>query len=411
MLDTDDSLSHAHILDSIYSTELQLGDSSSSEAPPHPVGLKELQQQLAASEVLVEYVLGDPHSYALALTRESAHRYVLASKNQLERDSTQYRSTLLHQKADTALGQHLFYELLGGIRELDGRNKLIVVPDGKLHLLPFAALVNGGHYLVSSYEVSVAPSGTVLDILRHRSGQVTGDDLSYVGVAAWVPKSQPTSLLAMIRRSMSGPVRRELVALPESEHEVETIATDLPKPNTVLLGDRATESNFKQLPLSRFAVIHLTLHGYVDPEIPDRSALVFAPESAATDDGLLQVREIRTLPINANLVTLSACNTGVGPVGEEGVENIVNAFIEAGAESVVSTLWELQDHSTAQLMTSFYAHLGKGEEKAEALRKAQLEILNSGAPPYYWAGVELDGEPDGKLFDKVRTNTPSRSGE
>ena len=247
--------------------------------------------------------------------------------------------------------------------------------------------------------------------LRHRSGRVIRDDLSYVGVAAWVPQSQPTSLLAMIQRSMSGPVRRDLVALPESEHEVETIATDLPKPNTVLLGDHATESNFKQLPLSRFAVIHLALHGYVDPEISDRSALVFAPESPATDDGLLQVREIRTLPINANLVTLSACNTGVGPVGEEGVENIVNAFIEAGAESVVSTLWELQDHSTAQLMTSFYAHLAHGEEKAEALRKAQLEILNSGAPPYYWAGMELDGEPDGKLFDKVRTNTQSRSGE
>jgi CHAT domain-containing protein len=215
----------------------------------------------------------------------------------------------------------------------------------------------------------------------------------------------------MIQRSVSGPVRRDLVALPESEHEVETIATDLPKPNTVLVGDHATETNFKQLPLSRFSVIHLALHGYVDPEIPDRSALVFAPENAATDDGLLQVREIRTLRINANLVTLSACNTGVGPIGEEGVENIVNAFIEAGAESVVSTLWELQDHSTAQLMTSFYAHLAKGEEKAEALRKAQLEILNSGAPPYYWAGVELDGEPDGKLNDKVRTNTPPRSGE
>ncbi len=411
LLDTDDSVSRAHILDSIYSTELQLGDSSSSETPPHPIGLKELQQQLEPPEVLVEYVLGEPHSYALALTRESVHRYVLASKDQLERDSAQYRSTLLHQKADAAFGQHLFDELLGGIREFDGRSKLIVVPDGKLHLLPFAALVNGGHYLVSSYGISVAPSGTVLAILRHRSGQVIRDDLSYVGVAAWVPKSQPTSLIAMIQRSVSGPVRRDLVALPESAHEVETIATDLPKPNTVLLGDRATETNFKQLPLSRFAVIHLALHGYVDPEIPDRSALVFAPESAATDDGLLQVREIRTLPINANLVTLSACNTGVGPVGEEGVENIVNAFIEAGAESVVSTLWELQDHSTAQLMTSFYAHLAHGEQKAEALRKAQLEILNSGAPPYYWAGVELDGEPYGKLFDKVRKNTPSRSGE
>jgi hypothetical protein len=95
---------------------------------------------------------------------------------------------------------------------------------------------------------------------------------------------------------------------------------------------------------------------YVDPEFPDRSALVFAPQQQPTDDSLLQVREIRNLRLNANLVTLSACNTGVGPVGEEGVANIVNAFIEAGSQSVVSTLWELEDHATTHLMTVFYEH-------------------------------------------------------
>ena len=100
----------------------------------------------------------------------------------------------------------------------------------------------------------------------------------------------------------------------------------------------------------------------------------------ARDDGLLQVREIRGLRLNADLVTLSACDTGVGPVGEEGVENIVNAFIEAGAQSVVSTLWELQDHSTAELMANFYANLGRHEGKAEALRQAQLAMLNVRRP-------------------------------
>jgi CHAT domain-containing protein len=175
------------------------------------------------------------------------------------------------------------------------------------------------------------------------------------------------------------------------------------------LGSRATETNFKQLPLNQYNVIHLALHGYADPEFPDRSALVFAPEEPATNDGLLQVREIRNLRLNANLITLSACDTGVGPVGEEGVENIVNAFIEAGAQSVVSTLWELEDHATAHLMTVFYEHLGRHEEKAEALRQAQLEMINSGAPPYYWAGFEIDGEPGGSLFKKTGTNFSFRS--
>jgi hypothetical protein len=155
--------------------------------------------------------------------------------------------------------------------------------------------------------------------------------------------------------------------------------------------------------------IHLALHGYVDSEFPDRSALVFAPQQQPTDDSLLQVREIRNLRLNANLVTLSACNTGVGPVGEEGVANIVNAFIEAGSQSVVSTLWELEDHATTHLMTVFYEHLGRHEEKAEALRQAQLEMLNSGSPPYYWAAFVLDGEPNGSLFETSDGNLTSRN--
>ena len=175
------------------------------------------------------------------------------------------------------------------------------------------------------------------------------------------------------------------------------------------MGAKATKTNFEHLPLGHASVIHLALHGYVDPEIPDRSALVFAPQQQAADDGLLQIRDIRNLHLNASLVTLSACNTGVGPVGEEGVANIVNAFIEAGSQSVVSTLWELEDHATAHLMTTFYGHLSRHEEKAEALRQAQLEMLNSGDPPYYWAGFVLDGDPRSGLFRAPEGNLSSRS--
>jgi CHAT domain-containing protein len=410
LLNTDDSATRAHILEAIYSTEQQLGTvPSSNDPPPTPVALGELQRELSGSELLLEYVLDDLNSYALAVTRNSVHRYTLPPKDLLEQEATEYRSTLKQKKTDPALGQRLYDGLLGGITELKDKPELIVVPDGKLHLLPFSALVNSGQYVVTSHLVTVAPSGTVLDMLRHRSDQVIRDDLPYVGVAAWISKAPPTTLLARVHRAISGPERSQLVALPESRHEVETIATDLPKPSTILLGDRATETNFKQLPLSQYNVIHLALHGYVDPEIPDRSALAFAPENPAKNDGLLQVREIRNLRLNAELVTLSACDTGVGPVGEEGAENIVNAFVEAGAQSVVSTLWELEDHATAQLMASFYEHLGRREGKAEALRQAQLEMLKAGSPPYYWAGFQLDGEPSGSLFSETRPTNSSRS--
>lgn len=410
LLNTDDSTARGRILDSIYQTELQLdSDSTALNKPPEPVDLCRFQRELRPSELFVEYVLDNPHSYALALTHTTVHRYALPSKDELEQGASKYRSEILLQKTDSSLAQQLFNGLLGGIPEFKDKQELIVVPDGRLHLLPFSALANNGQYILTSHLVSVVPSGTVLHILEHRALQNDKSDLPYVGVAAWTANSPPHTLLASIHRAVSGPEKRELVALPESRHEVETIAADLPKPSTILLGAKATKTNFEQLPLGHASVIHLALHGYVDPEIPDRSALVFAPQQQATDDGLLQIRDIRNLHLNASLVTLSACDTGVGPVGEEGVANIVNAFIEAGSQSVVSTLWELEDHATAHLMTTFYGHLGRHEEKAEALRQAQLEMLHSGAPPYYWASFVLDGDPRSSLFRAPEVNLSSRS--
>ena len=132
-------------------------------------------------------------------------------------------------------------------------------------------------------------------------------------------------------------------------------------------------------------------------DYPDRSALIFAPDPTGAEDGLLQVREVRRLHLNAKLVTLSACNTGVGPVGQAGVANLVNAFIEAGADSVVSTLWDLEDHSTEYLMSLFYAQLARHTRKVDALRTAQLVFLNRGLAPYFWAGVQIVGDADGNL--------------
>ena len=118
------------------------------------------------------------------------------------------------------------------------------------------------------------------------------------------------------------------------------------QPNDVQLQRRPVASKKDGVPDDPQGVRAVSYtHLYADLEYPDRSALIFAPEPHGPDDGLLQVREIRTLHLKAKLVTLSACDTGVGPVGEAGVDNLVNAFIEAGADSVVSTLWELEDLS------------------------------------------------------------------
>ena len=397
LIDTDDPAQRSAITAEIYNTELSISPSALAQLSiEHPVRLKALQDALPSSGLLVEYVLAEPHSYALAVTHDSIASYQLPAKHDIEADADHYRAELRERKTDTQLAQKLFASLIAPIKHYFEKRDLIVVPDGSLHLLPFAALVNPqGDYVLASHTIDVAVSSTAYVLLTKRVNKEIPLSLPYVGVAAW---TQTADTRNPVVRAVTGPERSELVPLPDSKLEVETIAHDLPRPSTILLGPDATEAHFKHLPLDNTEVVHLALHGYADVDYPDRSALVFAPDPTGTEDGLLQVREIRHLHLNAKLVTLSACNTGVGPVGEAGVANLVNAFIEAGADSVVSTLWSLEDHSTEYLMSQFYAQLAHHTRKVDALRAAQLDLLNNRhLPPYFWAGFQLVGDPNGTL--------------
>jgi len=395
LINTDDPVKREELTNAIYSTELNISPSALvQQTISHPVRLKGLQENLSGNTVLIEYVLAEPHSYALAITHDSVTPYRLAAKDTIETDANRYRKEIQAQKEDDALARQLFTELLEPVRQYRSKSDVVVIPDGALHLLPFSALNDGSGYLLKTHTVDVAPSATVFDLLSQRSKSREAVDMPYIGVAAW---TQPIDTRNALVRAVTGPQRSQLVSLPDSKKEVETIAQDLPSPNTILLGADATESHFKQLSKKSTDVVHLALHGYADLDYPDRSALVFAPDANSTEDGLLQVREIRALHINAKLVTLSACNTGVGPVGQAGVANLVNAFIEAGADSVVSTLWELEDHATEHLMANFYAALAAHQRKVDALRFAQLDLLNQGLPPYYWASVQVVGDPNGTL--------------
>lgn len=395
LINTDDAASRATIANAIYTTELGMTPSLlSRETITHPVSLAELQKVLRPKSLLIEYVLAEPASYALAITHDSVKQYQLASKAKIEADATQYRKEIRSQKEDKALAHMLFSELVGPLAGYRDATDLIVIPDGALHLLPFAALQDNQGYVLATHTVDVDPSATVYALLRRRVLREEDTGLPYIGVAAW---TQPTDTRNPILRAVSGPKRSELVPLPESKSEVETIAKDLPGPSMILEGADATETRFKSLPLESTEVIHLALHGYADLDYPDRSALIFAPEINGTNDGLLQVREIREMHLKSKLVTLSACDTGVGPVGETGVSNLVNAFIEAGADSVVSTLWELSDMHTSRLMKDFYAQLASHGRKVDALRKAQLDLMNEGLPPYFWASFQIVGDADGSL--------------
>jgi CHAT domain-containing protein len=395
LINTDDPASRGAIANSIYTTELSMAPSLIvKESISHPVSIVDLQKSLGPNAMLVEYVLAEPASYALAITHDSVKHYQLASRQQIETDAALYRKELHSQKDDKELAKKLFSELLKPISDYGRKCELIVVPDGALHLLPFSALHDDSGYILASHSIDVNPSATVYQLLHTRVDSQKPSPMPYVGVAAW---TQPADTRNAVLRAVSGPRRSELVPLPESRREVESIAQDLPQPSTILLGSEATETRFKRLPLEDTQVIHLALHGYADLDYPDRSALIFAPDSAGSDDGLLQIREIRKMHLKSKLVTLSACDTGVGPIGETGVMNLVNAFIEAGADSVVSTLWDIDDQTTVPLMQRFYAQLATHSRKIDALRFAQLELLNKGLPPYYWASFQIVGDGSGSL--------------
>ena len=402
LLDADDARVRKQILDEIYQVEIQQlgGKRLGTQSQIEPVAVEELQRKLRPDEMLIEYVLENTQSYALSITGDSIHRYSLPSRQVLEHEAEIYRQSLHERKEDRSAAKQLHTQLLSSIPEYSTKTSVIIVPDGKLHLLSFSSLVDGqGRYAVATHTVSTVPSGTVLSILRRRANDVIGSQ-PFLGVAAW---TQTGERPGFFREILSGPSRAQLVALPESKAEVESIGTLLPKPSMLLLGQAATKDRFESLPLDRYEVLHLALHGYVDPQFPDRSALVFAPRSteASSDSGFLQVRDILKLRLNAGLVTLSACDTGVGPVGEEGVDNVVEAFLQAGARTVVSTLWELEDRSTAHLMKIFYDHLAQGEPKAAALRTAQMELVREGVSPYYWASFQVVGDPSGSLYRRT----------
>ena len=395
LLGTDNPATGQELSEQVQDSESALDQRSLASATiEHPVSLRRLESDLTQNELFVEYVLADPHSYALAVTHSSARAYELAGRTEIETDASEYRKSIRNQHANSALGDALFHELLGKIPQYRDHSTLILVPDGELDLLPFGAVTDRGVPLVESHTIATCPSATVFSILENKRAVDADPPLPYLGVAAW---TQEAKVEGPVFRLFSGFSEASLKPLPESKTEVETIASDLPKPSTLLLGADATAARFTGLPLSQFNVLHLALHGYVNTSYPDQSALVFAPEHKSLYESMLQVRQIRDLHLDARLVTLSACDTGVGPVGEEGVDNIVNAFIEAGADSVVSTLWELEDHSTEHLMAEFYARLGKGESKGEALRSAQRELIKEGVKPYYWASFELVGDPNGTI--------------
>ena len=340
---------------------------------------RQLQATLSNSEALLEYVVDDPTSYCLVITHRSIRIVKLPGKEQLSSLVIAYLGKLKAKERADSEGRHLYDVLLGQIPELERTKQLIIVRDGQLHLVPFDALVEpSGRYVVESRTVVYAPSATSFFLLR----------------TAATRKSSAQGLLAVggVPYQQSG---TKLGDLPSSRDEAVEAAAALPNPsNTLLLGEEATETAFKKSVNHR--IIHLAVHAIANNTSPDRAALVLLSDPRHGEDGSLYPSEIVQFPLDADLVVLSACDTAVGPIeGEEGISTLARAFLLAGARTVVSTLWTIDDDSTLDLMKVFYAELGRKKSAPEALRLAKRSMLKKFGPrkavPYYWAGFTLEG--------------------
>jgi len=303
------------------------------------------------------------------------------------------------ERQSTALSDLLLAPAAGRISKA---KRLLILPDGPLHFLPFAGLkapgpVSGAtaaahaaspvpfHFLVEEKPVTVASSATVFAELRNRRRNHGASHLVAFGDPLYDPEGTER-----LRPGL------RLAPLPHSRTEVERLAAVFPG-SRVHLGEDATEEAAKNIE-PETALLHFACHGIVDARFPLDSALALTIPNLSSPghaNGLLQAWEIfEGMRLDADLVTLSACETAVGREDAgEGLLGLTRAFQFAGARSVLASLWEVGDESTTKLMVSFYRGLGAGLSKDEALRGAQVEMI--GTPlraPFHWAGFELIGD-------------------
>lgn len=372
-----------------------------------PAGLVAVQQILKADELLLEYVLDEPKSFCVAVSRTEIRLIPLpAGRRQIEDLTGRYISQIEAQQAGDKAAAELYQLLLAPFASQLVNKRLIIVPDGKLHLLPFDSLRDPeGRYVLASSVIVRSPSATVLEVVRtklrtHPPGRTllaVGAVPYQTGPRAVAELAGSPNLVGRVVRGLSEMAGVHLENLPESEDEVEGVARELGGENSIVLtGDAATESRFKSEPLDEFKVLHLAVHAIPSIHYPERAALVLGRDTSSGQDGLLQQRDIAGLSLNADLVTLSACDTAVGKLeGEEGITSLASAFLAAGSKAVVATLWSVDDDSTAELMKRFYHHLAEGEDKASALRQAKMDFINEhggNVVPFYWAGFVMVGD-------------------
>ncbi|HEX9166731.1 MAG TPA: CHAT domain-containing tetratricopeptide repeat protein [Gemmatimonadales bacterium] len=359
------------------------GDAILGVSPVRP-GL--VSAALRQDEALIAYFLAGDRGHAFVVRQAGVYHVelpvaaeVLTARIRLARDVVGTAAA----PADARVLEKLHEELiapLGGAGRLDGARRLVIVPQGALAYLPFAALRDQARrrYLVEDYVLTVLPSAAALPAVRGQRGGATGQ----VGGTGFAP--EPSQL-------------------PASRVELEAFRAAVPGA-AVVIGDAATEARVREA-LGQSPIVHIAGHASMNGSSPLFSRVELARGSVGdgSDDGRLEVHELLQLSIRSRLVYLSGCETGLGQTWStsyragEDYATLGQSLLYAGAGSVVATLWRIEDQAAANLASRFYHHL-RSAAAPEALARAQRDLLADPrfARPHHWAGHLVIGAPPGR---------------
>ncbi|MEL6392766.1 MAG: CHAT domain-containing tetratricopeptide repeat protein, partial [Bacteroidota bacterium] len=388
---------------------------------PEPISAGALQTYLANRRLhLIEYALGDEHSYRFELGPDSSIALVPIEVGDLSSKIDNLRQALRAgafsgpdlrsdaAKASDATYRRIARQLAEVLLpdDISSKNELLVVPDGVLGYLPFGALLIDNHsstdfqslpYLARDRELHYSYSAQYL-LLNDSSSRPTIKQAILALAPSFTGNTEIQEAQAQLRsvvfrgeRAIPG-----LLPLLHNEAEVRQIAELFPDRTKVLTGSDARREVFMER-ADRYALIHLSSHALVDPERPELSFVAFSQRGDSLEsEELLLLLDLAALDLQAELAVLSACETGIGQIAEgEGILSLAQAFSMAGAESTLTTLWKVDDAATKALMGEFYAALAEGQSRSEALAYASAAAMNGDyAHPYYWSGMSLYGPGD-----------------
>lgn len=325
-----------------------------------------IQAHLRSGEILIEYFGDEVHLFGFVVSRQTLRAVRLDGRG-LAGDISHLRTRVDTPDSGDPLpvARQLYARLITPLELPGGPMRLSIVPHGAMHYLPFAALHDGEAYLVERSPLRLLPAAGVLPFVVAAPANTRG-------------------ILVMGNPDLGAPH----LDIAYAGDEARAIAALYPEA-TLLLRQQARERNFKR-DAGKYRHLHLAVHGKFQPEAPLSSGLLLV--GGDQEDGVLSAGELYDLTLDADLVTLSACETGLGKVeGGDDVVGFTRGFLFAGARSLVASLWSVDDRATRDLMVRFTRNLGH-LAKDEALRDAQLAVLHQYRHPFYWSAFQLTGD-------------------